>query len=89
MHDNIYVKLWPRKRLFNERYINWVSIFRLILFHLILTRGRVTHDTFFASITIWVGTKLLLVGLCGLGVTCSPRDRRIADSNPAEVDGFF
>ena len=25
----------------------------------------------------------------GLGVTCSPRDLRFADSNPAEVDGFF
>ena len=29
------------------------------------------------------------VGLCGLGVTCSPRDPRFAGSNPAEVDGFF
>ena len=29
------------------------------------------------------------VGLGGLGVTCSPRDPRFADSNPAEVDGFF
>ena len=25
----------------------------------------------------------------GLGVTCSPRDPRFADSNSAEVDGFF
>ena len=29
------------------------------------------------------------VGLCGLGVTCSPRDPRFAASNLAEVDGFF
>ena len=32
---------------------------------------------------------LALVGLGGLGVTCSPRDPRFAGSNPAEVDGFF
>ena len=30
-----------------------------------------------------------VVGLGGLGVTCSPRDPRFAGSNPAEVDGFF
>ena len=30
-----------------------------------------------------------LVGLGGLGVTCSPRDPRFAGSNPTEVDGFF
>ena len=30
-----------------------------------------------------------LVGLDGLGVTCSPRDTRFTSSNPAEVDGFF
>ena len=29
-----------------------------------------------------------LVGLGGLGVTCSPRDQRFGGSNPAEVDGF-
>ena len=29
------------------------------------------------------------VDLGGLGVTCSPRYPRFADSNPAEVDGFF
>ena len=29
------------------------------------------------------------VGLGGLGVTCSPRDPRFADSNPTEVDGLF
>ena len=34
-------------------------------------------------------TKYLLVGLGGLGVSCSPRDPRFADSNPVEVDGFF
>ena len=33
--------------------------------------------------------KEILVGLGGLGVTCSPRDPRIAGSNPAKVDGFF
>ena len=31
----------------------------------------------------------MLVGLGGLRVTCSPPDPRFADSNPAEVDGFF
>ena len=31
----------------------------------------------------------IVIGLGGLGVTCSPRDPRFADSNPAEVDGFF
>ena len=30
-----------------------------------------------------------LVGIGGLGVTCSPRDPRFAGSNPVEVDGFF
>ena len=29
------------------------------------------------------------VGLGGLGIMCSPRDPRIAGSNPAEVDGFL
>ena len=32
---------------------------------------------------------LHLVGLGGLGVTCSFRDPRFAGSNPAEVDEFF
>ena len=32
--------------------------------------------------------KIKIVGLGGLGVTCSPRDPRFAGSNPAEVDGF-
>ena len=31
----------------------------------------------------------IIVGLVGLGVTCSPRDSRFAGLNPAEVDGFF
>ena len=30
-----------------------------------------------------------IVGLGGLGVTCSPQNPRFAGSNPAEVDGFF
>ena len=34
-------------------------------------------------------TKVGLVGLGDLGVTCLPRDPRLAGSNPAEVDGFF
>ena len=38
---------------------------------------------------ISVSTFLLLVGLGGIEVTCSPRDPRFAHSNPAEVDGFF
>ena len=32
---------------------------------------------------------VFVVGLGGLGVTCSPRDPRFAGSNPTEVDGFF
>ena len=32
---------------------------------------------------------MYVVGLDGLGVTCSPRDPRFADTNPTEVDGFF
>ena len=31
----------------------------------------------------------MIVGLGGLGVTCSPRDPRFAGSNPVEADGFF
>ena len=31
----------------------------------------------------------LVVGLDGLGVTCSSRDPRLAGSNPAEFDDFF
>ena len=31
----------------------------------------------------------LVVGLGGLGVTCSPRDPRFEGSNSTEVDGFF
>ena len=31
----------------------------------------------------------LLVGLGGVGVTCSPRDPGFEGSNPAEVDVFF
>ena len=31
----------------------------------------------------------MVVGLGGLGVTCSPRDIRFAGSNPAEIDGLF
>ena len=30
-----------------------------------------------------------IVGVGGLGVTCSPRDQKFVGSNPAEVDGFF
>ena len=30
-----------------------------------------------------------VVGFGGLGVTCSPRDPRLAGSNPAVIDGFF
>ena len=30
-----------------------------------------------------------LVGLGGLGETCSPRDPRFAGSNSVEVDGFY
>ena len=30
-----------------------------------------------------------MIGVVGLGVTCSPRDPRFAISNPAEVDEFF
>ena len=34
-------------------------------------------------------TKIELVGLGGLGETCSHADPKFAVSNPAEVDGFF
>ena len=35
------------------------------------------------------GTQInSIVGLRGLGVTCSPRDPGFAGSNPAEVEGF-
>ena len=30
-----------------------------------------------------------MVGLGDLGVMCSPRDPRLAGSNPAGIDGFF
>ena len=33
--------------------------------------------------------RTVVVGLGGLGVTCSPQDPKFAGSNPAEVDGFF
>ena len=33
--------------------------------------------------------NLFIVGLGGLGVTCSSRDSRFVGSNLAEVDGFF
>ena len=39
-------------------------------------------------ITKWY-VKYRLVGLGGLGVTCSPRNPRFAGANPTEVDGFF
>ena len=31
----------------------------------------------------------IVIGLSGLGVTCSPQDPRFAGSSPAKVDGFF
>ena len=34
-------------------------------------------------------SKRTLVGLCGLGVTGSPRDPRFAGSNPAEFHEFL
>ena len=34
-------------------------------------------------------SKCLHVGLCGIGVTCAPRDPKFVGSIPAEVDGFF
>ena len=30
-----------------------------------------------------------VVGLVGLGVTCSPLDLRFSGSNPTKIDGFF
>ena len=38
---------------------------------------------------VYTITNSTAVDLGGLGITCSPRDPRFADSNPAEVDGFF
>ena len=31
----------------------------------------------------------VILGLGGLGVTCSPLDTKFAGSNPTEDDGFF
>ena len=39
--------------------------------------------------TLWYIYRADRVDLGGLGVTCSPRDQRLAGSYPAEVDGFF
>ena len=33
--------------------------------------------------------EMLIVGLTGLGVMCSPQDPSFKGSNPTEVDGFF
>ena len=41
------------------------------------------------SITINLFILYFTTLLVGLGVKCSPRDPRFADSNPAELDGFF
>ena len=35
------------------------------------------------------GSTVHLVGLYGLGVTCSPRGPRFVGSNQTEVDGYF
>ena len=35
-----------------------------------------------------INVQIKIVGLGGLGVTCSHRDPRFAGSNPAEIDGF-
>ena len=32
---------------------------------------------------------VVIIGLGGLGVTCSPRDQRFEGLNPTEVDEFF
>ena len=39
--------------------------------------------------TLRYDKAFLVVGLGGLGVTCSPRDPRFAGSNPTEVVDFF
>ena len=44
---------------------------------------------FFLVLDVLLIREISIVGLGGLGVTCSPRDPRFAGSNPAEVDGFF
>ena len=41
------------------------------------------------SVTFTWDLDIRVVGLGGLGVTCSPRDPRFAGSNLAEVDVFF
>ena len=38
---------------------------------------------------VYISSRTCVVGLGGLGVTCSPRDPGFAGLNPAEVDGFF
>ena len=44
---------------------------------------------FLYNIQYIIGFNNVLVGLGGLGVTCTPRDLRFAGSNPAEIDGSF
>ena len=43
----------------------------------------------FSSLLVFVCLYNEIIGLGGLGITCSPRDLRFVGSNPAEVDGFF
>ena len=45
-------------------------------------------DKSITSCANYIGTKVLLVGLGGLGVTCSPRDPRFAGSRLRSMDFF-
>ena len=55
---------------------------------------HMVHQSGCSYMNVWLGVtvillSMLLVGLGGLGITCSPRDPRFAGSNTAEVDEFF
>ena len=43
-------------------------------------RSNLTHVTLKECVNPWI---------VGLEITCSPRDQRLAGSNPAEINGFF
>ena len=53
--------------------------------------GKTSCNTKLEVLIILLNTIIIviIVGLGGLGLTCSPRDPRFAGSNPTEVDEFF
>ena len=62
----------------------WLRIYSVLNYHVSSTEGDIS-----VRINIEVTFIFMLVGLGGLRITCSPRDPRFTDLNPAEVDGFF